>query len=580
MKSLLICEDCGNKFIEGDECPCVLAKLRQDFLALPPVIVEPELGTGSVLERLLKQRGIGEDLEAFFAANISDIEDFSLLNLQKGKERLLKALTKKEKITIYGDYDVDGITATALAYNILSALGAEVNYYINDRFQAGFGINTAGVEEIAKWGTQLILTVDNGIAGNSAVTRAKELGMEVIVTDHHEPNAVLPDCLIIDPKQVGCASTYKDLTGVAVVFKLMYCLCEEKNCKNLALRNMDLVAFGTVCDCGKLLGENRVFVRNGLKLINWGEKTAIGFAAMKEVNQLKKEINAYHLGFVFGPQLNAEGRLEGSPLDGVKLLTTNDKEEALAIAQRLVGLNKKRQVLLEEQLETVEMLVDVRKAFIIIYLADLHEGIIGLLAGRLKERYARPVIVLTLDKDGNYKGSGRSACGYDLKAALDKVAKLLLKYGGHAEAAGLSISCENIMTVKNILETDAAMRISKEKIRKQIFLDVILSQEEIDIKLAEDLQLLEPFGQGFSKPKFLLKNIVAEGIVLMSEGKHTRFKSENCDFLCFNINNVFAKKVYDVIGFPTINEWQGRRSLQFIVEELLEKNEIFAGGLI
>ena len=572
MKTSLICTDCGNTFNEGEECSCLLAKRRQDFLDLPPVIIEPKVESGSVLERLLKQREIEEAIESFCAADISGIKDYALLNLQAGKARLLEALAKKEKITIYGDYDVDGITATALVYNVLTGLGAAVNYYINDRFQAGFGINSDGVMEIASWGTQLILTVDNGIAGTLAVAKAKELGIEVIVTDHHQPNEFLPECLIIDPKQIGCPSTYKDLTGVAVAFKLMYLLCEEKNCKNLALRNLDLVAFGTVCDCGKLLGENRIFVRNGLKLMNWGEKTAVGFAALKTVNQLKKPVNAYHLGFVFGPQINAEGRLEGSPLDGVRLLTTKDKEEALTIANRLVGLNKKRQVLLETQLEMVENLVDVRKSFIIIAMADLHEGIIGLLAGRLKERYARPVIVLTLDKEGNYKGSGRSACGYDLKAALDKVSKLLLKYGGHTEAAGLSLSSENLHVVKNLLETDAAMRISKEKIQRQLVLDLLLSKAELNISLAEDLQLLEPFGQGFSKPKFLLKNIVPESIVLMSEGKHTRFKAENCDFLCFNTSDV-TEKTYDVIGFPAINEWQGRQNLQFIVEELLDKTK-------
>jgi len=592
-KVLVICEHCGASHDENTTCACVRRSAEEKRKRLleekknhqkryrlrlkksDSADQEESTSLHPLLVSLLKDRGI-EKPEAFVRCPIGDLIETPMLHQEEAEERIFRAIKDKEPITIYGDYDADGVTSVALGLNLLRDLGATVDYYINNRFSEGFGIGKTGVEELAVRGTRLIITADNGIAGHEAIARAKELGMEVLVTDHHEPNGDVPHGIVVDPKQPGCPYPNKNLVGVAVLFKILHGVCKRLNKKRRAFHELDLVALGTVTDVAPLLGENRILVKNGLKLMNpssLGPNKSVrpGILALRQVASLSptEDVNAYHLGFIFGPMINAEGRLDGVPDNAVRLLTTSDPQEATELARKLRDKNDKRKKLVEDLYGTCLRLIDPEKKIFVLADASFDEGVVGLLAGRLKQDFYTPAIVLGIDKQGRCKGSGRSREGFNLKKELDKLSGFLVSYGGHEMACGLTIEQKNMDVLKNLLETQA-QRILQDEAKECIRIDAKLSLEDISLKLVEDMALLEPFGEGFPRPKFLLEAFEPLDISLSKSGLHTRMKAKTAagiiDVWAFGQIIKEKKEARSLIGFPLINEFRGRRSISFRAE--------------
>lgn len=571
-----ICEICGEKNEEGKTCSCVLAELKEQLKIRNKKYLLRQRIKPDILEHLLTSRGIEESLEDFTKIDFMELYEDRLLNQEEAARRIITAIATKEKIAIYGDYDCDGITGTTMGINLLKAMGADVTHYINDRFVDGFGINPKGVEALANEGAKLIVTVDNGIAGVQGVERAKELGIEVIVTDHHEPNEFLPDCLIVDPKQEGCPSKNKEITGVGVLYKVLLLVARHFEKENAAKKEMDLVALGTVADMGALLGENRLLVRTGLMIFNL-EKGKYGIRCLIDKLKIRKPVGVYELGFIFGPILNAESRLEGKPTRSITLLTSNNPQEIEKAADELIDLNVKRKAMLEEQLLIGDQLVEPDKDFFFIWDDRIAEGIAGLVASRILETYRRPTIVLGRTKEGLYKGSGRSIGSFDLKKALDKNNKLLVSYGGHKLACGLTIEAENILPVKSFLETEGKMKLGGQEPVLEVLIDCEIDLSELTQELTERIGGLEPYGIGFKKPLFLIRGLRAEGVRVMG-GSHSKFSQAGIDFIAFGTVLEEGTTGHG-LGYPQINQYNGRSTVQFVLSEIIgEDQEICAYG--
>ncbi len=569
-----ICEYCGELAEDGKKCICRKEAAREALKKRKKRYILRERTEKDLADHILKSRNIGESLEEFSSIPFQRLYEERFLNQEEAEKKIIRALDQKKKIAIYGDYDADGITGTAVGVNILRGLGGDVIPYINDRFDEGFGIHPKGVEALAWEKASLIITVDNGIAGIEGVEKARELGIEVLVTDHHEPNSTLPDCLIVDPKQPGCPYSNKEITGVGVLFKILLQVCRHYGKEALAKKEMDLVALGTVADMAPLLGENRTLVKAGLLIWNH-EKGKYGIKQLLKELGINREVTAYELGFLIAPAFNAESRLKGKPLHGLNVLTSRKKEEMEEGAKELVALNEKRKAMLEEQLTLGDQLIEEDKELFFIYHERIAEGIAGLIASRLLETYGRPVIVLGRTKEGIYKGSGRSIPGFDLKKALDKNAPLLLKYGGHKQACGLSVSQENLQAVKSFLETEGKMVLGGKERIEEISLDGELFAEDLQPEAIERMMALEPYGIGFQKPQFLLRGVIPGEVSLMKE-LHSKFSWGNADILAFN-RQVEEGKALDITGIPGINEYRGKRRVQFIVKDIIEEDGELCG---
>ncbi|MZP28634.1 single-stranded-DNA-specific exonuclease RecJ [Heliobacterium undosum] len=525
---------------------------------------------------LLARRGIGPaEAERFIRSGIEDMHDPRQLKGAAAAAAIIgDAIDQQVPITVYGDYDCDGVTGTALLVESLTKLGASVDWYINSRFVEGFGMHPLGVEEIARRGTpRLIISVDNGISAGDAVRRARELGMQVVVTDHHEPGEELPPAdAIVNPKQAGCAYPEKHLAGVGVAFKVMQILFQAAGRPREILRSLDLVALGTVADVMPVTGENRIFIKNGLKLTNWGNRTRIGLQAIKDAADLKGEVNAhYHLGFIFGPMLNATGRIDGVPAAAVELLLTPDRSRAAGLAAQLRKVNEERQELTRRQTEAA---LDQARAqgegspgFIVVYDPSFHEGIVGLIASRLKEAYHRPALALTDSHEaGVLKGSVRSVKGFSVKDHLvDGCADLLLKGGGHEMAAGCSLAKENLAALRRRL--DAAVRqMPADLFVPTVDIDYVLGPNKMDRALVAQIEGFAPYGAGFPRPNFLLAPFRPEQVRFMGrDGSHLRLSGQGVTAIGFNQAEAFRQAnpqgTLALLGLPEVNDYDG--SLQF-----------------
>lgn len=521
-----------------------------------------------LITTILKTRQVDKDRQKFLEGKIDGLLNNTFLNEEKSVSVILDYLKNKKKIGIYGDYDADGITGIAVAISILRKLGGDVTYYVNNRFTEGFGIGPTGVEALKKENVDLIITVDNGITGIEGVDKANKLGMTVIITDHHEPNDILPNALIIDPKQNGCTYPNKEITGVGVIFKILLRVCEKLNRKNLALKQLDLVALGTVADLGALIGENRVIVKNGLILWNWN-KCRLNLKLLKDNLNFKRAVTSYDLGFIYGPIINAESRLYGKPEKAVELLITENPKKMKSLCGDLVKINEDRKSNLEKQLVIVDSLIDPTKDFFFIYDSCIEEGLAGLIASRIMDIYKRPTIVLGKDKNNNIKGSGRSFEPFNLKEALDNVKSFLLSYGGHALACGITLDESQMVVVKNILETKGLQFFKDKDIVDEIIIDSSLRTHQLTEFFIDLLEQLEPFGIGFKRPLFIMKNIPVRDLLILKE-KHSKFSYNNIDFILFN-EILERNKNYHFIGYPKWNIYNGRKKIQFVINHVLDK---------
>ena len=482
-------------------------------------------GIDPTLALLLVSRGITSDMEAdMFLSGDLDFFDPSLIaDLDIAVKRIKTALEQFQKIAIFGDYDCDGITSTAVLYRYLSSKGANVLYHIPDRQEEGYGISAKAVEALAAEGVQLIITVDNGISAFEACDKAKEKGVDMIVTDHHRILDKLPNALaVVDMHRKDCPSPYKEFSGVGVVFKLLTAM-EDGNFLAVLEEYGDIIALGTVADIVPLTEENRLLVQYGLKKMN--RQATVGIEALKEVCSLQdKEILASHLGFTLAPRINAAGRI-GNPNDALQLLLCEDKALALELAQNLDTLNRQRQQMegeiLDEAIRLIEADDNIKYASVIVVANEnWHPGILGIVAAKLVSRYGKPAIVISLNSETNEgTGSCRSIESFSIFDALCAVSEHLLRFGGHPGAAGLGIASDKIDLFREALDAYAK---SMDMPFLSVQLDFKLNPASIQNTLLDTLSLLEPFGFQNPAPLFGLFHMQLVSAQPVGEGKHLR----------------------------------------------------------
>lgn len=489
-------------------------------------------GISPVVARLIRNRDVLEkDIDKFLNGTMEDCySPFLLKDMDRAVSILREKIEDGSSIRIIGDYDVDGVCATSILWKGLSALGAKVDYAIPDRVRDGYGLNERLVEDAYRDGIDTVLTCDNGISALSQIRRASELNMTVIITDHHEvPFSVTEEgreeripCAdaVIDPKQSACTYPCEGICGAVVAYKLMQALFgnRKETEEKLFEEMLQYAAMATVCDVMELKDENRIFVREGLSLIRNHPST--GLLALIQVNGIDPlHLDVHHLGFVLGPCINATGRLD-SARRAVELLITEDRRKAVTIAEELKELNEDRQLLTQKGVDEAvrrigEEQLDEKKV-LVLYLPDCHESIAGIIAGRIREKYDRPVFVLTDSKDC-VKGSGRSVEGYNMFGALNQCEEYLLKYGGHKMAAGLSMKRENIEIFSEKMNENCEMSI--EDMAEKVHLDMELPLQYVTLDLAKELSVLEPFGVGNRKPLFVQRNLSVTGLYRMGKNK-------------------------------------------------------------
>ena len=529
--------------------------------------------------RLIRNKDITED-EAIREYLHGDLSDLHAASLMKGIPEAVKLLMEKIRqgayIRIIGDYDIDGVCATYILLKGLEKVGARVDTDIPDRKRDGYGLNMELIRRAQEAGVDTIVTCDNGIAAPAEIAFAKEMGMTVIVTDHHELQETVPDAdVIVNPRQPDCPYPYKKLCGAAVAWKLVQELWAGCSCPpELAFGDLLMfAAFATVGDVMDLTGENRILVKEGLKLLRQTEHP--GMSALIQVNELARDrLSAYHIGFVLGPCINASGRLDTAKR-ALSLLNTSDYDQALVQAAELKGLNDERKALTEEGVEdAVEQIEEgplKKDRVLVVYLPDCHESLAVIIAGRLRERYYRPVFVLTKGEDA-VKGSGRSIETYSMFEEMSRCRELFLKYGGHPMAAGLSIPEERVEEFRRRLND--ACTLTEEQLTEVIHIDMALPFSHVSERLTEELSLLEPFGKGNTKPVFAARNVrVLESRILGKNQNVLRMKLVDesgmpRDGIFFSgcmqqvLEDLQERQTVHMLYYPEVNEFRGERNLQ------------------
>lgn len=513
-----------------------------------------------------------------------------------------RKIQENKKIRIIGDYDVDGIISVFILYTALKKCGANVDYEIPDRIKDGYGINENIVKVAYDEGVDTIITCDNGISAIDQIQYAKDLGLTVIVTDHHDVPFIEEDGVrtflssqadaIINPKQIECEYKFKSICGAGVAFKLMEALYEEIGMdKEECYKLIEFVAIATVCDVVDLIDENRIFVKSGLEMLNNSKN--IGINALKKACGLEdKEITAYHLGFVIGPCLNASGRLD-SAKKGLELLLMEDDEEAKNLAQEIVDLNDARKNMTKEGVDRAINIIDSTDInndnILVVYIPDIHESLAGIVAGRVKEKYNKPTIILTKSEEG-VKGSARSIEEYNMFEELLACKELLDKFGGHPMAAGLSLQEDKVDELRIALNNKCEL--TDEDLTRKIMIDSSLPLEYLNLHLIEELNVLEPFGKGNAKPVFGVRDAKITKAMLLGKDKNVlklKLLTNNnitIDAMIFNDLENFESKIIEKYGneeldnlynksnnnipmdftfYPSINEWNGNKSIQIVV---------------
>ena len=543
-----------------------------------------ELSLPEVVAKILASRGIKTSLEAerFLKPKLSQLYDpFILKDVDKGVNRVIHALKENQKIMIFGDYDVDGITATSLVFLVLNRLGGDVSYYLPNRLIEGYGLSEEGIVEAEKRGAHLLITVDCGVTASKEVDFANSKGIDCIITDHHEPSDILPNAYaIIDPKQKDKEYPGGELSGVGVAFKFAQALYKKLGQDESELEeHLDLVALGTSADIVPLVGENRILTRFGMTQIarttKPGLKSLIFIAGI-----MGKEIGTGQIVYVLAPRINAVGRL-GDAEKAIRLLTTKNHELGARLARELDEDNRKRKLIdettLEEALKMIEENADLSSDKVIVLSSpSWHQGVIGIVASRLVERFHRPTILIAIDGDEG-KGSARSIPEFHLHDALRECKEFLLKYGGHKYAAGLSILPENINFLREKLKIISDRKLKDEDLIPKISIDLEVELEWIDNKLVDTLELFSPFGPQNLRPVFITKNLEVFGEPYIVGNNHLRFKVKKndrvFDAIGFGLGNwakpLSMKKIkIDLVYVVGKNEWNESIQLQLQVRDL------------
>jgi single-stranded-DNA-specific exonuclease len=500
---------------------------------LPPKKVDPQqveslahfLNVRKVIAQILVQKGITslEEAKKFLSPNLKDLHHYSLFpGIDKGIDRVIKGIARGEKILIYGDYDVDGVTGVSMLYEGLSALNIKPIIYIPHRLKEGYGLTETGIRYCKEIGASLVITVDCGITALKEVHSLTSSHIDVIILDHHEPQTVLPPAFtIINPKLEGYP--FPHLCGCGVGFKFLEGIYDKLN--KTFPSYLDYVALATICDIVPLIDENRIFVKYGLEELKRTKKIAL--KTLIEKNGLKdKNLTPYHLSFIIGPQLNAKGRL-GEAYDVVNFLTTYDEYLALRMVSQFIEINRERQKLqdkiLKEAIEEIEKHNLTKKKILIVTKKGWHPGVIGIVASKLQEKYFRPTLIISVE-DGIGRGSGRSLPFFPLYESLAQFSELFETFGGHKIAVGFKIRREKIEELKEKLEEYAEVNLNWEQLFPKVPISCELKLEEIDETLIQQLKKLEPFGLGNSTPIFLTNSLQIVGYPDVVKNAHLKFK--------------------------------------------------------
>ncbi len=546
-------------------------------------------GIDPVIARLIRNRDVEgmENIRSYLYGTLEELPSPWLLkDMKKAVEILKDKIDQKARIRIIGDYDIDGVTATYILLTGFRRLGARVDTYIPDRIKDGYGMHSQLIEKASEDGIDTIITCDNGIAASAEIQQAKEKGMTVIVTDHHEipyrdtdkgREWIVPEAdAVINPKQSDCPYPNKNICGAVVAWKLIWALYETYGIdRNEILEFSEPAAVATVGDVMDLQGENRIIVKEGLRRLPTTKNQ--GFRALIEANGLGGErITAYHVGFVLGPCINASGRLD-TAARALRLLCTEDADRAAKEAGDLVALNQSRKAMTEKGREEAEHIIESQglssDRVLVVYLPECHESLAGIIAGRLREKYYKPSFVLTKAEKGA-KGSGRSIEAYSMYDELVKCSDLLEQFGGHPMAAGLSLAEENIDAFRKRL--NEVCTLTEEELVPKVVIDVPMPISYLSRTLTEQLSVLEPFGKGNSKPLFAQKGLRVLNLRIFGKNQNVAKmclmdgQGNSVDAVYFGAAKEFEqyvqqKELISVTYYPEINVYQGRESLQAVI---------------
>lgn len=555
--------------------------------------IASEYGIDQVLARIIRNRDIcgSKDIDMYLNGNLNDIHNpHSMKDADKFVDIITKKIEEHKPVRIIGDYDIVGICSIYILFCGLKAAGADVDYVVPHRINDGYGINEHLIDNAINEGIDTIVTCDNGIAAYNQVRYAKDNGITMIVTDHHDVPfeikddkkvyIVPPADAVINPKQADCDYPFKLLCGAGVAYKLISLLYDRLGLDKKELEDyIEFMAIATVGDIVDLIDENRIVVKYGLKHIAHTKNT--GLRALIEECQLDiNNISSYHIGFVIGPCLNASGRLD-TARQAIELMLCMDNEKAHNMAKELIALNNERKSMTEQEthkaIELVENTGLLKDRVLVIYLKDCHESIAGIIAGRIKERYYRPTFVITNAEDGA-KGSGRSIEGYNMYEEINKCKNVLTKYGGHPMAAGLSLAISDIDIFRKMLNDNAIL--TDEDLIPKMWIDVPMPVSYANIRLVNQLKLLEPFGKGNEKPVFADRNLYVKTASVIGKNKNVlrcQLETEDGTYVPavqFGINNIDdiprAGMRISIIYYPDINTFNGIMSLQIIIKEWKE----------
>lgn len=581
-------------------------------------VLAEKFGVHPAIIKILADRGVqGEDaVREYLEADIATVSDGSeLTDMHRGVNIVYDAVQAGKYIRIMGDYDVDGVSSTYILYKGLTGLGAKCDKFIPHRITDGYGLHEPAIRDAYEAGVQVILTCDNGIAAANEIKLAKELGMTVVVTDHHEVpyevrdtccsdedvkseeeqheapcneaesgtrHYIIPDAdAVIDPKRPEDDGVFKEICGAVVAWKFMWCLYQKFG-KEDEFKNSDfleIASLGTVCDVMELQHDNRAIVKEGLKKMQ--NTSNIGLQALLEVLGLKdKTLTSYDYGFKIGPCINAEGRLDTAN-EAFDMLVETDYDTAIKRAEQMRDLNVERQNLTKEGMEEAFKIIDAEMQddkVLVVYLPEAHESIAGIIAGKIRERYCKPAFVLTKGDGDFLKGSGRSIEAYSMYEKLVEVKDLMLGFGGHPMAAGLSLKEENLEKFRQ--ELNARSGLTDADFIPKVMIDVILPVDFLTQNFIRQLEILEPFGKGNEKPVFAQSSVKANRAEIIGKNKNVlkiTFNSRNCKSgVCFHdieTKEQFLNqngKLYDfkMLYYPTLNEWNGVTSIQANVQDI------------
>ena len=552
--------------------------------------IAEEFGIDPVIARLIRNRDV-QDMEAirsYLHGTLKELPSpWKMKDIDKAVEILKKKITQKKRIRIIGDYDIDGVTATCILLKGLSRLGADVDTYIPDRVKDGYGMHEQLIDKALEDRVDTILTCDNGIAAAEEIAYARKEGITVIITDHHDvpfrdtENGrmwIIPEAdAVINPKQSDCPYPNKNICGAVVAWKLIWALYEASGIeKNEIWDFLEFAAIATVGDVMDLQGENRIIVKEGLKKLS--NTSYEGLKALIRVNNLEgADITAYHVGFVLGPCINASGRLD-TAARALELLCADNLDMAMKLADNLYDLNQSRKAMTEQGKEQAIQAIENSQMnedrVLVVYLPECHESLAGIIAGRIREAYNKPVFVLTKSSEG-VKGSGRSIEAYSMYEELVKCRDLLTQFGGHPMAAGLSMEEKNVETFRRRLNENCTL--TEQELIPKIMIDVPMPISYLTKQLTEQLKILEPFGKGNTKPLFAQKHLRAMGIRILGRNRNVAkmllmdehgnkmdavYFGEASEFVTF----VQTHETISVTYYPEINVYQGRETLQIVIK--------------